>query len=159
MENKKTLFEKLMNDVRRIWKTAPRGLILWNLCIVGILIIPAFYNVEVFILAQAVGSFLAFALMLDNDLSGRSGARNLWIITTAFAWVMFAFMILVAIAKFAYKWSFGYLIEQDEIRQIKYRVEQRVKELEQVRLDSTNRKEKIKKLDAGVKNNQNLLGN
>lgn len=158
MANKPALFEKFINDIKRIWRTAPRGLILWNLTLVALMIVPAFYSLEVFIVAQILGSFCAFGIMLDNDLVGRSSPRNLWALATAFSWVMLVFMLAFGILEFVYKWTFGLLIKQDEIRVEKYQKEILVKKFEQLQL-GRGEKENQKFLSDGEKNNQKLLGN
>lgn len=123
MVNKKTLFEKLINDIKRIWRIAPRGLILWNTTIVVILIVPIFFSVDVFLGIQLVASFLAFGIMLDNDVSNSS--RNLWILATGFALFCGFMMLIFSIGQFSYKWTFGYLIEQDEFRRLRVEKEER----------------------------------
>jgi amino acid permease len=153
MANKKALFEKFTNDIKRIWRTAPRGLILWNLSLVALLIVPAFYNIEVFLFAQVIGSFLAFAIMLDNDLSNSSSPRNIWVLATAFSWVMFIFMIIFGILQFIYKWTFGHLFEQDEVRRL------RVEKEEQEEAKAKQKYQNLLENKNKEKKNQKLLGN
>lgn len=150
MENKPSLFEKFIKDIKRIWRIAPRGLILWNACIIAVLTLSIFISFEVFIIAQIFGSFIAFGVMLDNDLSGSSSPRNLWTLATGFALVILIFMVFVGIIQFVYRWTFGYLIEQDEIRRLKFEQEEReakkTKQKYQNLLENKNKEKKDQKL-------------
>lgn len=141
-ETDKRLFEKFSEELKIVWKTAPRGIILWNLCIVAILILPAFFNLEVFMFVQALGSFLGFAKMLD----GEPDAKDFWVLFTGFSVVMGIFMLVFGFLHLCYKYSFGYLMKQDEIR-----IEKHKKEVAE--------KEKQLLLEQGEKKNQKLLGN
>lgn len=158
MATKTALFEKFTNDIKRIWNRAPRGLILWNLFMVLLLTVPILIDLRVFIFAQAIGSFFAFGIMLDNDLSSSSSPRNFWVLVTAFSWVMFVFMLVFGILQFAYKWTFGRMIEQDEIREQKHIREDLKNQYNQLLLEQGKNEEQLK-IEAGEKKNQKLLGN
>jgi hypothetical protein len=138
----KRLFEKFSDELRLLWKTAPRGIILWNVCIIAILIVPAFFNLEVFLVLQGLASFIAFAKMLD----GEPDAKDFWVLFTGFSLVMGIFMLVFGFLHLCYKYSFGYLIKQDEIRIAKHKKEVAEKENQLL-------------LEAGEKKNQKLLGN
>ena len=169
----KALFEKFTNDIKRIWHRAPRGLITWNLFMVALLTLPILIDLRLFIFAQVIGSFFAFGIMLDNDLSNTSSPRNIWVLVTAFSWVMFVFMLGFGILQFAYKWTFGRMIEQDEVREqkhiredLKNRYNQLLLEQghEQIQIPTMSKTkdwyleqiEKAEKMD--LKKNQKLLG-
>lgn len=147
------------DKVKHLWRIAPRGIILWNAFIMSLLTITAFVSIEVFLVAQAIGSVIAFVTMLNDDISGNHSPKNFWTIMTLVGLIVCLFIIIVNIFQFSYKWTFGYLIEQDEIRREKYRKEQRINNFFQFKLESDNRKKRIKKLDEIAKNNQKLLGN
>jgi ABC-type multidrug transport system fused ATPase/permease subunit len=147
------------DEIKHLWRTAPRGIILWNAFIISLLTLTAFISIEVFLVVQAIGSVIAMVIILQEDMSGKSDPKNFWTIMTLCGWIVFIFMSIVGIIQFTYKYTFGYLIEQDEIRKQKYSKENRSSELEQLRLDYNKRIETFKKLNDKIKNNQKLLGN